>query len=105
MVAWAWSRYGHRVNLARFFQVTAVFLMVFVVQLVIYAFHEFTEANALPGVNNQYWHIATEPYGPEGIYGHWLTYLMVLVPAGWLLLSGLRDGKKNVGTPVARPQT
>ena len=25
-VAWLWSRYGHRVNLALFFQVTAVFL-------------------------------------------------------------------------------
>ncbi len=32
-IAWLWSRYGHRVNLARFFQVTAVFLLVFVVQL------------------------------------------------------------------------
>src|SRR5262245_18005525 len=28
-VALLWSRYGHRVNLARFFQVTAVFLFVF----------------------------------------------------------------------------
>ena len=32
-IAWLWSRYGYRVNLARFFQVTAVFLLVFVVQL------------------------------------------------------------------------
>jgi high-affinity iron transporter len=32
-LAWLWSRYGHRVNLALFFQVTAVFLAVFVVQL------------------------------------------------------------------------
>ena len=47
-VAWLWSRYGHRVNLARFFQVTAVFLMVFVVQLLIYGFHELTEANIFP---------------------------------------------------------
>jgi len=34
-VAWLWSRYGHRVNLSRFFQVTAIFLFVFVVQLLI----------------------------------------------------------------------
>ncbi len=47
-VAWLWSRYGHRVNLGLFFQVTAVFLMVFVVQLLIYGFHELTEANVLP---------------------------------------------------------
>ena len=44
-----WSRYGYRVNLARFFQVTAIFLLVFVVQLLIYGFHELTEANVLPG--------------------------------------------------------
>ena len=34
-VAWLWSRFGHRINLALFFQVTAIFLFVFVVQLVI----------------------------------------------------------------------
>jgi high-affinity iron transporter len=45
---WLWSRYGYRVNLSRFFQVTAVFLLVFVVQLLIYGFHELTEANIFP---------------------------------------------------------
>ena len=44
-VASLWSRYGHRVNLGLFFQVTAVFLFVFVVQLLIYGFHELMEAN------------------------------------------------------------
>src|SRR5688572_33193447 len=29
-MAWLWSKYGHRVNLGLFFQVTAVFLAVFV---------------------------------------------------------------------------
>src|SRR5213078_1962104 len=47
-VASLWSRYGHRVNLGVFFQVTAVFLLVFVVQLAIYGFHELTEANIFP---------------------------------------------------------
>ena len=50
-VAWLWSRYGHRVNLALFFQVTAVFLAVFVVQLFIYGLHELTEANLFPGAS------------------------------------------------------
>ena len=49
VIAWLWSRYGYRVNLARFFQVTAIFLLVFVVQLLIYGFHELTEANVFPG--------------------------------------------------------
>src|SRR5262245_55414996 len=48
-VAWLWSRYGHRVNLSRFFQVTAIFLLVFVAQLLIYGFHELTEANLFAG--------------------------------------------------------
>src|SRR4029453_15826305 len=34
-IALLWSRFGHRINLARFFQVTAIFLLVFVVQLLI----------------------------------------------------------------------
>ena len=50
-IAWLWSRYGYRVNLARFFQVTAVFLLVFVVQLLIYGFHELTEANIFPAAS------------------------------------------------------
>ena len=91
LLGWGlWSRYGHRVNLSRFFQVTAVFLGVFIVQLIIYAFHEFTEGGVLPFLDNGYWHIATEPYGPEGQYGQWISYGLVLLPAAWLALSWLR---------------
>jgi high-affinity iron transporter len=86
-VAWLWSRYGHRVNLALFFQVTAVFLGVFVIQLFIYGFHELTEANVVP--YSEPLHGATEPYGPEGRYGQYLSYLLVLLPLGWLLVAGL----------------
>jgi high-affinity iron transporter len=86
-IAWLWSRYGYRVNLSRFFQVTALFLLVFVVQLIIYGFHELTEANIFPG--SQPWHDLTEPYGPDGIYGQYLTYLLVILPLGWLALSNL----------------
>ena len=88
VVAWLWSRYGHRVNLSRFFQVTALFLLVFVVQLVIYGFHELTEANiGIP--NSEALHWATEPYGPDGRYGQMLTYLLVLLPVAWLVDSNL----------------
>jgi high-affinity iron transporter len=89
-LAWAWSRYGHRVDLALFFRVTSVFLLLFAAQLVLYAFHEATEANLLP-IDNAYWHIATEPYGPEGQYGALFTYALVLVPAAWLALSAMRS--------------
>jgi len=85
VVAWLWSHYGHRVNLGLFFQVTAVFLLVFVVQLVIYGFHELMEANIFPYSQPLHW--ATEPYGPDGIYGQWLSYLLVMLPLGWLVVS------------------
>lgn len=92
-LALAWWRYGHRVNLALFFKVTSAFLVLFALQLLLFAFHESTEANLLP-IDNAYWHLATEPYGPEGEYGAWLTYALVLVPGAWLALSLLRKPQR-----------
>ena len=86
-VAWLWSRFGHRVNLGLFFQVTAVFLLVFVIQLLIYGFHELMEANIFP--YSEPLHLATEPYGPDGRFGQYLTYLLVMLPLGWLVISSL----------------
>ena len=94
VLAWGWSRYGHRINLGLFFQVTSIFLVLFAVQLLIYAFHEATEANVLP-IDNQYWHIATEPYGPEGEYGAILTYGLVLLPALWIVWSMFGARRKS----------
>jgi high-affinity iron transporter len=89
-LAWTWSRYGHRVNLALFFKVTSAFLALFALQLLVYAFHEATEASLLP-LDNAYWHVVTEPYGPEGQFGALLTYALVLVPAAWMLLASLKS--------------
>ena len=92
LVASLWSRSGHRVNLGLFFQVTAVFLLVFVVQLLIYGFHELTEARVLPYSEPLHW--ATEPYGPDGQYGKYLTYLLVMLPLGWLVASTLMSRRQ-----------
>jgi high-affinity iron transporter len=103
-IAFLWSRYGHRVNLSRFFQVTAIFLLVFVVQLLIYGFHELAEANVLP--NSEALHGATEPYGPDGVYGHYLTYLLVALPLGWLSRAcsgGVRARRRH--SPMKPPTT
>jgi high-affinity iron transporter len=89
-LAWTWLRVGHRVNLALFFRITSAFLVLFALQLVVFAFHEATEGNLLP-LDNAYWHLATEPYGPEGKYGALLTYALVLVPAVWILVHSLRS--------------
>jgi high-affinity iron transporter len=86
-LAWLWSRYGHRINLALFFQVTAIFLFVFVVQLTIAGVHEMSEQGYLPFSGPL--HAATESWGPDSAFGHTLTYLLVILPAGWLALKAL----------------
>ena len=82
LLAAAWVRYGHRVNLGLFFQVTSIFLILFVGQLLLYAFHEFTEANALP-IDNAYWHLATEEWA-EGTYANMISLALIVIPLAWL---------------------
>jgi high-affinity iron transporter len=102
-VAWAWSKYGHRINLGLFFQVTAVFMVIFSIQLLIYAFHELTESVEVYNlgiIDNAYWHAATEAYGPEGRIGAWISYSLVLVPVVFLAYSFLNS--KNSAKLVNR---
>ena len=93
-----WSRYGHRVNLGLFFQVTAIFLFVFVVQLLIAGVHEMSEQNMI-GSLSQPIHDATESWGPDSTFGHALTYGLVLLPAAWLALKGLTRGTSHKTGP------
>jgi high-affinity iron transporter len=64
----------------------------------IYGFHELTEANILP--YSEPLHMATEPYGPDGFYGRWLTYLLVLLPMAWLAFASMLGHRKPM-TPAA----
>ena len=93
-----WSKYGHRVNLGLFFQVTAIFLFVFVIQLLIFGVHEMSEQNLLPFSGPI--HEATESWGPDSAFGHALTYMLVLLPAGWLVLRGLLAPHHKSGPPA-----
>jgi high-affinity iron transporter len=97
-IAWLWSRVGHRINLALFFQVTAIFLFVFVVQLLIRGTHEMAEQNYLPF--SPIIHERTESWGPDSQFGHLLTYLLVILPVGWLLLKAVFS-KRPVFLPSA----
>jgi high-affinity iron transporter len=83
-LALAWIRFGQRVGLALFFQVTSIFLVLFALQLLFYAFHEFTEANALP-IDNAYWHLATEKWA-EGTYAQIFSVVLIVAPLAWLAL-------------------
>ena len=97
-IAWLWSRFGHRINHALFFQVTAIFLFVFVVQLLIRGTHEMAEQNYLPF--SPIIHERTESWGPDSQFGHLLTYLLVILPLGWLLLKAVFS-KRPVFLPAA----
>jgi high-affinity iron transporter len=100
-VAWLWSRYGHRINLGLFFQVTAIFLFVFVVQLVIAGTHEMSEQHYLPFSDAI--HAATESWGPDSAFGHLLSYLLVILPAAWLLIKAVFSKRPVfVRKPIAR---
>jgi len=91
--AWAWARFGHLINVRRFFQVTGVFLLLFMVQVAIYTFHEFAEAGLLP--NSEFLHEATEKFSPDGLYGKWFSLVMVVGCGIWLAVAWLRDKLKN----------
>jgi high-affinity iron transporter len=99
-VAWLWSRYGHRVNLALFFQATAIFLFVFVVQLVIKGAHEMSEQQYLP--YSDFIHSSTESWGPDSTFGHVLTYLLVILPLAWIAIKSLVS-KSPIFPPPSAP--
>jgi len=100
-IAWLWSRYGRRVNLALFFQVTAIFLFVFVVQLLIRGTHEMAEQNYLP--YSPIIHERTEAWGPDSPSGHLLTYFLVILPLGWLVIKAIFSERPVFQRPAGPP--
>lgn len=96
-MAWAWGKFGHLINLRRFFQVTGIFLLLFMAQVAIYSFHEFTEAGVLP--NSEALHVATEKFSPDGLYGQWFSLIMVGVCAVWLVVAWFVDRMKGIRGP------
>ena len=92
-MSWLWAHYGHRVNVKRFFQVTGLFLLLFTVQIVFYAIHEFSEAEILP--NSEAIHLATEPYSADGRYSMHIMFGMVAICALWLATVTLIDRAKQ----------
>ncbi len=93
-VSLMWVRFGHKVNLGRFFRVTAWFMMLFAAQLVIYALHEFTEAAVLPGIDNAWWHAATEDLA-EGWIAQAFSVALVVVPTIWLVAAHFADKRSG----------
>ena len=93
LLALAWARYGHLINMKLFFQVTSVFLVNDPVQAEIYTFHEFAEAGVFP--NSEVLHTATEAISPDGKYGQWFSLGIVILCAGWLGVAYFLDRFKS----------
>jgi high-affinity iron transporter len=82
-IGFAWTRLGRGVDLKALMNILAVFLSIFVVQLLLYGVHELSEARVLPA--SETIHNATEILGPDGRIGHILAYSLAAVPTVWLL--------------------
>ncbi|MGH9871699.1 MAG: FTR1 family protein [Pyrinomonadaceae bacterium] len=99
--AWGWAKFGHLINVKRFFQVTGIFLLLFMVQVGIYSFHEFSEAELLP--NSEFLHAATEKFSPDGVYGKWFSVAMISICALWLVGGWLVDRLRQPSAPALTP--
>ncbi len=78
-----WTRLGKDVDLKAILNVSAVFLAIFLVQLILYGIHELAEARVFP--SSQAIHDATEILGPDGVIGHLLAYALAVIPSLWLV--------------------
>jgi high-affinity iron transporter len=83
IVAWLWARYAGRLNIGVILKVTAVFLVLFLLQLLVYGVHELAESGAIEG--SQHFHDLTEAFGPDGRFGHLLSYSLVAAPLLYLV--------------------
>jgi len=82
-IGFLWTRLGKGVDLKAILNVSAVFLAIFLVQLVLYGVHELSEARLFPA--SQAIHDATEILGPDGLIGHLLAYSLAVIPTAWLI--------------------
>ncbi len=92
-MSWAWVKFGHLIDLKRFFRVTGIFLLLFMAQIAIYSFHELSEAGVIP--NSEAIHEATEPLSPYGTYGKWFPSVILLICGVWLTGAWLLDRQRR----------
>jgi high-affinity iron transporter len=99
-IGFAWTRLGRGVDVRALLNVSALFLTIFLAQLVLYGVHELSEARLLP--SSQAVHDATEILGPDGKIGHLLAYTLAALPTLWLLGLWWRRRGARVRTAASR---
>ena len=100
-IAFLWTRLGSGVDVRGLLNVSAIFLAIFLVQLLLYGVHELSEAGVLPA--SQAVHDATEILGPDGRVGQLLAYMLAIVPTVWL--AGLWWKRRGERQAVTRSRT
>jgi high-affinity iron transporter len=83
VIGLVWLRLGKDVPIGKLLAISAVFLAIFLVQLVLYGFHELSEAGLF--ASSEAIHDATEILGPDGKIGRALAYLLAAAPTVWLI--------------------
>lgn len=99
-IGFLWTRLGKNVDIRAILNVSAVFLAIFLLQLVLYGIHELAEARLFP--SSQAIHDATEILGPDGLIGHLLAYALAAVPTAWLLALWWKRRRSAAGGAPAR---
>ena len=99
-VAWGWTHWGRRLNMGVVLKVTALFLGLFLVQLVVYGIHELAESGIIEG--SQAFHDATELFGPDGAIGHALSYSLLAAPL--LYLAWVRRARAAQNRVLVQPR-
>jgi high-affinity iron transporter len=98
LLSWYWGRYSNRVNLGVVLKVTALFLGLFLVQLLVYGVHELAESGVIHG--SQGFHDATEMFGPDGGIGHFISYSLLAAPLIYLVWSRLAARPPRTSAPA-----
>ncbi|MGE5414889.1 MAG: FTR1 family protein [Syntrophomonadaceae bacterium] len=99
-IGFSWTRLGKNVDVRAILNVSAIFLGIFLLQLVLYGVHELAEAHVFP--SSQAIHDATEILGPDGLIGHLLAYALAAVPTVWLAGAWWKRRRSASGNPPAR---
>lgn len=91
-MSWLWARFGHLIDLRRFFQVTAIYLLLFMVQVGLGAVEDLTEAGLLP--ENERLGAILDTVAPNSFYGKWFSAAAIVLCALWLLGAWVADRTK-----------
>jgi hypothetical protein len=99
-LAWAWVASSRRLPASACARATSTFAGLFLAQALMYSLHESAEARLLPW--SEVLHAATEPYGPDGVYGHYVSYLLVALPLATAGATGLHARLTRRSVSAAR---